>query len=509
MLSARKRKGESANIVSPERIVVRRYNRRNDIATDFVSSDGCLLYRLPDSLLIVVLESYLSLHDIANLDQALCNDHDRGAFHALLRRVVLKDQVTFTFPPSKNEQKRRHWLLMRHIGLSSVKLQLLENFRERNLIEYLPLKWSVVKKLDLQSYFDASCILQHCSNLEDLSVALNDEFDNETTCVKWLANYFNRDAQIVGIATCLKSVDLSPVYSTDEVVFSIVKNCPMLDTFFLYGDLCSDETLSSIFSNCQNLRQVCFSQGEGAEVLGDILTRCFRPNTTLVELRVICIELGDAGLQAIATCFPSLTCLEIQLGEYVTEIGIGALTTGFNHLEKLQLWGNENIQDSMLIDLLSTRASLTTLRLSGFNALESITIQCILKLCPNLQSLTLERNTIIYGENSDLLSTPRLRSLVLEHERVSDEFLLSITRDSPLLETLNVSSCQDVSDVGIYHISVHCRHLTSLRLFHLHGVFNPKYVFQAFNNNRKLLKHNISLFLQSSVENVLRRMLNM
>lgn len=494
MLSSRKRKGESGNTDALDPLNTGAAARKHA----YHSSDTSLLFSLPDSVLKYLIEDYLTLQDLAELDSATCNDRDRGVLHSILRSAVLRDQVHLDFPPSDfslDNIVKLNWILTRQMGLANVSIQYLSCLKEDNedASQALSLKWSVLKELELTDCSNLVDILLHCSSLERLSLNIVDE--DPSLFVEICIQFFNQYATAFGLANTLKSISLSSEYSTGQVVASIVSNCLNLEVIRLGGIDCSDKILSLIFSKYHNLRvaSFCYELSFPMLLSGDRLIPCFRPNATLVDLDVFLFDFNDEGLLTIAKCFPNLTHLRIGLRASVTKVGTGAFANGFQNLTSLALYGSARVGDLTLMSLLANRSSLSKLQLRGFRALREVTFGDITQLCPNLHSLTLEDTSIKYDDHLDSSALSRMRRLVLRRESVTDEFLLSFTRACPLLEKLTLSTCQNVTDVGIYHIATHCRNLAHLTLGDLHRVSSEKYIRQVCDNNRKLSRRNVLL----------------
>ncbi|GJJ78683.1 hypothetical protein EMPS_11042 [Entomortierella parvispora] len=131
-----------------------------------------------------------------------------------------------------------------------------------------------------------------------------------------------------------------------------------------------------------------------------------------------------------------------------------------------------DIPDSVIRALLTRCPQLEQLSLDWSRELSDETLTLIPDLCPKLTEVSFCRCIQLTSEGfgSFFRALPNLTSIELKGNVLSDGTLEELARSCPFLDHLNLSSCQNVTDLGIQSLLLNCAALSFLSLRFINGL---------------------------------------
>lgn len=418
------------------------------------------IFSLPDSILLLILEVWLSLPDIACFDSAVCNHRDRAKLLSLLQQVTYTHRFEL-----ENERDIQQWLFKRQLKLKSIYI----TNKMTSGVDSFPIRWSEVKIVKISSTnTNFVPVLEKCTNIEDLSY--NKLYSSEIKSADvYLAILAYLSARSHSSGSRLKSLDfddlergLSNTFS-DRIVQLVTTNFPLLEGLTVSLDQCSEETLSSLFTTCTQLQSLYIvklpaSNREEISVY---------PNANLRSL-----DLDDIGgcsdlVRLMSKRFSKLEKFSLCLDPCSTEI-ISELLTNYSLLQRLSLWSSiqnpVNVQFQPNINLIELDID-DEAGSCGHEMLVAIG-HCF----PNLKSLVLR----IDGCDDDDISAiaegcRHLKHLSLwnqhpEESRIMDGSLTKCFQNCTQLEMLNLSGQGSLTDLTLVNITRYCHKLKRFNL---------------------------------------------
>jgi hypothetical protein len=332
------------------------------------------LNRFPDSIVALILSSYLSLIDIVNLDSSLLNHQERSALissYPLIQSLPLQPQETINILFAR-------WISKRFINLFSFRLSdgdlfdsdIREIFTSCHYIRDLTLIGGQYTNRGL------SFILSHCQQLQSIQILDNAFVSSFSITDSRSTATHLRNLRSIDISGCssaqdgllefvsthctnIASLSLRDCWSlTDHGLLSMIQNCAALEYLDLsHCSQFSDIAISQIPQHLLHLRSLNLSN------LIDLTVISLLPITAMVTLQ----KLNLSNLlwtplnvfQQIASQLPHL--IELRLCSYIDTLGNGTplleimrvLSTGCLRLEYISLAGS-SISDPILMMLTDT-----------------------------------------------------------------------------------------------------------------------------------------------------------
>lgn len=263
----------------------------------------------------------------------------------------------------------------------------------------------------------------------------------------------------------LKKVNLSGNYMiSDKSVESLSEKCMNMEEIVVKNcTFVTQNGVSLALRSCGNLRTVgLLGMDLAASEISDSLV-CAR-NLSVLDFSYMGVS--DALLIAIAKASIPLRKFTLYHCKDFTFVGILSLLRSYPTLEYLALEGVYWLSDRSIIDLSKFLRKATTVKLNFCSRLTSSAFFTMLKNCPELSSLEMEKAGM--GEQAFAISNvyhPGIRALALgSNKTLSNECLEKISLSCPNLELLDISDCPGITRKGIGEIVRNCTNVRHLQM---------------------------------------------
>ncbi|CEG36668.1 Leucine rich repeat proteins, some proteins contain F-box [Plasmopara halstedii] len=266
-----------------------------------------------------------------------------------------------------------------------------------------------------------------------------------------------------------------PYKINDISLFAVAQKYQLLQTLSLSGcNMITDVGINYLASGCNVLTDLDVS---GCNALTNCSLRILSESMSLLQHLKIrqCSQISNRGIRYLSSGCLKLISLHAEDLPLLSDAsshdvndkdrqGIAALVSKCHALRNLDLSGCTAIADGTLHCIATMCSALTILTLSGCFQVTSCGITAILMHCIHLTSLDLSKCTQVTDEafldtlrtHQDLsnsmktsLLAKQLVVLRLNDTKISDVTVEWISRHSPLLRELDVSNCQDITDMGL------------------------------------------------------------
>jgi hypothetical protein len=430
---------------------------------------------IPDSVFRQQLSEFLTIHDVVGLDNACLNHEYRLLLLDKIKGMVLRgEEITMS-------KELFEWVGKKNIYLRSLSINWrtgcdfcveLDNFNKR--YDFLESFTFVGNKMDMIIAPQIiEVILKRSSNL--LQLIVDDcmfKTDVITALIRIRPNILRfeslnsnlTDRSITSIATnCLNLRILkvsTKVKLKDSGIISISTHCKDLEQLSVVGSDVTDESIISIATNCRGLLLLdvtnCLHLTDASII--SISFHC----TRLEKLSVRRINITDESIISIATHCSDLTVLHVSLCTLLTDKSIKSISSNCSSLRVIELMGCK-ITDASILSIASHCPGLSLLDVAGCQNLTDAGFISISIYCTSLEVFNLrETNLSNEGLCSIAIHCKKLRSLKLL--RCSNWYYLNnpwTTESLKSLEYLNVSET-NVTDPDIRVIAENCTRLESL-----------------------------------------------
>jgi hypothetical protein len=280
---------------------------------------------------VLVLQGYLSVKDISNLDIAIGDDELRLLFLCSLQSIKIRDDAKVG-----RGDDFVTWIIKRQIKLLNFK-GLPSTFTRKSALKMA----TGLMKLDV---------------IEDLT----------------LARYFIR---IWNFSPMLQRLNLSDCTTiTERAIINVAECCPLLENLWLP----SDSTITDI---------AMIRVAECCSMLQTFFLHC-SPNH--IVLPNDCPKITDTALIRIAECCPLLLNLCLY-SSTITDVGIGRIAESCPKLQNLSLRYSKSISDIAINKITECCPMLESLSLNYPTTLDlptNLALNRIIACCPMLQSLS-------------------------------------------------------------------------------------------------------------------------
>ncbi|KAK2385608.1 F-box/LRR-repeat protein [Trifolium repens] len=274
----------------------------------------------------------------------------------------------------------------------------------------------------------------------------------------------------------LRKVNLSGF--DNKLLFRLFKNCKLLEEAIMlncYGITFDD--VASALRERPTLKSLSFSNNYGQAVEGgeeSYITSQFI--TSLVSLKYLtCFDLlssniSDELLFSIANEGLPLTRLVLQDCAGYSYSGIFYLLSKCQHFQHLDLQNAVFLTDKHVAELSLFLGDLLYINLSRCSLLTISAFFALIKSCPSLSEIKMERTSI--GKKSpessislmDFTAHPQLKYLRLAQNRwLTDEIIIMFASISPNLQLLDLSDCNHIEE-GIVQVLRMCCNIRHLNL---------------------------------------------
>ncbi|KAM3273069.1 hypothetical protein ACQJBY_042836 [Aegilops geniculata] len=275
----------------------------------------------------------------------------------------------------------------------------------------------------------------------------------------------------------------------------VAVGCPRLENLsFKWCREISDIGVDLLVKKCRELRSldISYLKGTMGQLMETSLKKCswkrkhsyisvllatlvsnesLRSISTLEKLEelamVACSCIDDEGLELLSRGSNSLQSVDVSRCDHVTSQGLASLIDGHSFLQKLYAADSlHEIGQDFLSKLVTLKATLTVLRLDGFEVSSSL-LSAIGEGCTNLVEIGLSKCNGVTDEgiSSLVACCSYLRTIDLTCcNLVTNNSLDSIADNCKLLECLRLESCSSINEKGLERIASCCPNLKEIDL---------------------------------------------
>ncbi|XP_037492230.1 F-box/LRR-repeat protein 20 [Jatropha curcas] len=276
-------------------------------------------------------------------------------------------------------------------------------------------------------------------------------------------------------------------FITDKSLQSLSSNCALLrEVVILDCDFLTQNGISVIMRNCGNLCSISLDS-LGIPYIDSFFQESFSYAKTLCELHVSNSFISNEFLCLIGEACLPLKKLTISQCYNFTAVGISCLLYRCQFLVYLDLEGANFLTDESIIELSKLLGNLSIINLSLCSKLTSLSLFALIKNCPLLEDVKMERTNLGVEEfstdlrtnlgveefSTDLVINPRIRSLKLTgNNSLSDECLKNIALCCPHLQLLEISYCPTITEEGVKEVLKNCSEIRNLEMNRCTGIKN-------------------------------------
>ena len=284
-----------------------------------------------------------------------------------------------------------------------------------------------------------------------------------------------------------------------DAIKDLCQTCPNLITLDLVTDmneLLGDEILRTIAKNCPMIESISTERWH----LTDVGVKALATMHRLRELKLGFKNCTSAAVQRVITANPNLSVISMKVLE-VDEALVNCIGRCCGNLTRLELFRTSSSQsfnalsNNTLVALFRGCPLLESLLLYQHNGITSIGLRAMFEYCHNLTELDIGNTSPEAVQASDLepvlyapylslsklklsfggVSTRALRDIftfctnlrvvdVEECEQYTDETSTVLARGCINLESITLNGCESVSIAGVLQLATHCSSLKSLGL---------------------------------------------
>ncbi|EEF35079.1 F-box/LRR-repeat protein 2 [Ricinus communis] len=273
----------------------------------------------------------------------------------------------------------------------------------------------------------------------------------------------------------LRRIDLSGNrFITDKSLHFLSLNCLLLSEVKVRDcDFITQNGISLIMRNCSNLNSISLD-GVGIPSIDSFFQESFTYAKSLCELHLSNSFISDELLYLVAEACLPLKKLTVSHCYNFSFVGISFLLYRYKFLVYLDLEGANFLTDESMIELSNFLCNLSYINLSLCSKLTSLTFFALIKNCPLLSDVKMERTNLGVEEFMvDLITNPRIKSLKLVgNNNLSDDCLIKIACCCPSLQVLEISYCFGITEEGIKEVLRSCSEIRHLEMNRCVGIKN-------------------------------------
>lgn len=439
-----------------------------------------ILFEVPTSLSRHIVVSWLDIVDVVRLDSSCCSRRTSKDLRAILTdegtRLEHTDwSLRKTKHPNNSDQKRAiDWIFGRNVrirsmwlhhpmGLDWAHLHTFIQQRGRDLQEltYIRMPQEESREDILEE------ISTNCTNLEKVRMqALDVEyFTGETPDSGPVFN--DALCGLFRACTKLRSVNLSKSEASNDALVGLANARPGLETLLLAECInVGDAGVRAIAQSCPALREIDLSHtvctDEALVALGE---HCHELRTFTLGLNARDFSDGVTALSAGCPKLESFTCSDFTLLEGPA---VESLARNCRHLQTLKLGKHVRLTDSAVRAIADHCCDLRSIQLTSFT--ESILPETLLKLaqaCRKIHSLNLGH--LKCSDDTALLHFPAHCPLLMKVHLTftplaTDAFIVALVQKSRRLQSLQTVYCKNITAACLDAIAMHCPHIRRLLL---------------------------------------------
>jgi hypothetical protein len=467
------------------------------------SSHANVLLSVPEAVGREVLTEWVGLKGVARTDSAFCSKKWRTAFFS----------VAYGFPVVYDQSEGQHcplekcapWFLVRDVGVDAISIR--SNLSEYTQLrrDFLSTQGSHLRRISIEEDADEDCrralldVAMRCSGIQVACVSSKngheggswDDFVsgftqacqqlqtlrlnslNTTTAGMGRAlrhchnlrsltiKFVIRGVPLEVAIPSLTHLDLTYCAATDAIMRAIAANCVQLQSLYVFqGNAITDTGVRAVLQNCPNL------QTTDVHLAGDIshglrAELCRRANCTELKFP-LWSDVNDKLAQSVLKVSPSLTLLQAS-GSWFTDAILAVCAQHCPLLGVLKLDGCHCVTTAGLMQICEPGNVLRELWLDWMPHLQvDEIIRTLARDCPRLEVLN-----AAHGFTDDAViclvhGCRELRGVTLQGRGVTDTSIVVLATSCPMLESVSLAECPNVTTYGVSTLIEHCRKLLYL-----------------------------------------------
>jgi hypothetical protein len=430
---------------------------------DTGNSKSCILLDVPEAFARCVLAEWIRIEHLAGLDAAVCNRELREVFLG----IAYGGNSIYSLEQQKQSTPFLRWCSERGARVDGIRTCV--SYDKDGGPEFYEMifsklganvQWVVEGGTNIQWVVEGSSGDRGC-----LFVLSN--------VAKWCPNVVEVNLRFYGLREAVEV--------WDKHMLAFTRTCPQLTILTLADVECSSDGFGEALARCSRLQKLTLCTTRAVPLKIAI------PTLTYLNLRSS--EATDAVLCAIGANCPSLHTLHMfcrpgqGVNPPVTDRGLRAVIHGCPLLRDVDIEGATGISDEVCVELFSRRnptellvhlwaaptdrliqqllmvsPSLTQLTFVRAHWFSDHTLAVCAQHCPLLEILEIGASAFITAEGLVQLFKPgnRLHTISLDSfigQR--DAVLAAITQYCPLLHTVSLSTCPNMSSSAVVNLISH------------------------------------------------------
>lgn len=412
-----------------------------------------ILLALPESLLALVLTSWLKVQDVGCMDAAICATSHRSEFLRQAYRHSLP-YATNEFMDACNEFRQPYklnglmcWALARGAAVCTIRVNKELTTANKKREDYLRQNGSFVRKIlfdenemNLNIKTTLKDLLKYCPNVINFSC-------KRTLSVTDYKAFATRWPQLEAIRMCCGCHA-----NSFRVIGQNCKNLKRFDGNYNQENGTLDAWIQLLTMTGATLESV---RGEPPyqpfnQHLISVVAKCC-PNLRSYEVKGIYLTPGS--LRTLMENCPHLTSLETTNSRMADE-GLQVLAELGTGLKTLILTSSGEFTDEGMVAMLKTCTQLQILDLYGVFSLSLPTFRAIGQYCPLLEELELSCQEGLTGAGLCAIARgcPRLRLVGIGGTAITNRGLADLLRTCPRLVSLGLDNCPFIDEKGLLSI---------------------------------------------------------
>ncbi|KAJ9169983.1 hypothetical protein P3X46_018120 [Hevea brasiliensis] len=237
-------------------------------------------------------------------------------------------------------------------------------------------------------------------------------------------------------------------FITDKSLHALSLNCVLLSEVVVRDyDFITQNGISMVMRNSANLNSISLEES-------------FTYAKTLCELHLSNSFISDELLCYVAEACLPLKKLTISQCYNFSFVGISCLLYRYQFLEHFDVQGANFLTAKSMIELSNFLGKLIFINLDLCSKLASLTFFALIRNCPLLEDVRMERTNLAVEEF--------MVDLVINHI-LSDECLKKAALCCPSFQVLEISYCPTITEEGIKEVLRNCRKIRHLEMNRLQG----------------------------------------
>eukprot|EP00899_Mesostigma_viride_P003951 jgi/Mesvir1/13557/Mv12446-RA.1 len=325
----------------------------------------------------------------------------------------------------------------------------------------------------------------HCHHLQHLhfaSPSVAELYIGLRTTMDYHRNRDKRklvsDAALVAVAVAcpgLRQIDLSGYADiTDASLAAVGKSCPLLEHLGVSAcGMVTDAGVIAVVSSCSRLTHLA---ADGCDVGDPTLLAISRNCPNMVHISMdSCPNVGEAGILAVTKGCPLLKTIKIYKFRVMNDLTVNTMLRYGRSISELKLDHTEDVTDAAFEELGDGCQQLEVLEVKechnfpfdNWTGLTDRGITSLVRCCRKLTHVEID-HLDIHGSDATMTAlaenSPGLRHLSVHRWKMTDEGIQALALHCPLLTTLKLLECDNVTDEGLSQLVASLSQLEELRL---------------------------------------------